>query len=75
MQAIVEGSEAMVASYLRQFRVGKKSWLDVLNAQGEKAQAYYLKTDIEMPLLLAKFRLQALTGAFRPLMRSTTLNE
>jgi adhesin transport system outer membrane protein len=64
MQSIVEGSEAMVASYLRQFQVGKKSWLDVLNAQSEKSQSYFLKTDTLMPLLRAKFHLLVLAGEF-----------
>jgi adhesin transport system outer membrane protein len=62
MEAIVEGSELMVESYLRQFQVGKKSWLDVLNAQSEKAQAYFLKTDTVMPLKRAKFHLLVLSG-------------
>lgn len=62
MRVIVSGSEEMVASYLRQFQVGKKSWLDVLNAQNEKAQAYFLETDTVMPLLRAKFHLLVLAG-------------
>jgi adhesin transport system outer membrane protein len=65
MEAIVEGSEKMVESYLRQFQVGKKSWLDVLNAQSEKAQAYFLKTDTVMPLKRAKFHLLVLSGQAR----------
>ena len=65
MRVIVEGSEEMVASYLRQFQVGKKSWLDVLNSQNEKAQAYFLETDTVMPLLRAKFHLLVLAGACR----------
>lgn len=72
MRVIVEGSEEMVASYLRQFQVGKKSWLDVLNSQNEKAQAYFLKTDTVMPLLRAKFHLRVLAGDVQPdMLRST----
>ena len=67
VQSIVVGSEQMVESYLRQFQVGKKSWLDVLNAQSEKSQAYFLKTDTLMPLMRAKFHLLVLAGEFKPL--------
>lgn len=66
VQSIVSGSEQMVESYLRQFQVGKKSWLDVLNAQSEKFQAYFLKTDTSMPLMRAKFHLLVLAGEFKP---------
>jgi hypothetical protein len=34
----------------------------VLNAQNEKAQAYFLKTDTVMPLKRAKFHLLVLSG-------------
>jgi len=56
------GSEDIVASYLRQFQVGRKNWLDVLNAQREKTQAEYAFTDLEYPLMLASFRLVLLAG-------------
>jgi outer membrane protein, adhesin transport system len=46
-----------VDSYLRQFRVGKKSWLDVLNVQRERVQAAASLIDLEYPLQLAHFRL------------------
>jgi adhesin transport system outer membrane protein len=56
------GSEDIVASYLRQFQVGRKNWLDVLNAQREKTQAEYAFTDLEYPLMLASVRLVLLAG-------------
>lgn len=59
-------SRSLVESYLRQFQVGRKSWLDVLNAQREKAQAEYNLADIEAPLLSAKVRLLALAGDLTP---------
>jgi len=56
------GSEDIVASYLRQFQVGRKNWLDVLNAQREKTQAEYSFTDLEYPLMLASVKLVLLAG-------------
>jgi adhesin transport system outer membrane protein len=55
-------SDTIVASYIRQFQVGKKNWLEVLNAQREKAQAYYAVADIESPLQLANIKLLILAG-------------
>ncbi|WP_232504082.1 TolC family protein [Thiomicrospira microaerophila] len=62
LQSLLQGTEDIVASYLKQFQVGRKSWLDVLNAQKEKAQAFYMLTDVEMPLMAAKVRLMVLAG-------------
>jgi adhesin transport system outer membrane protein len=62
LQALLTGSEEIVESYLKQFQVGKKSWLDVLNAQKEKTQAFYMLTDVEMPLLSVQLRLLVLSG-------------
>jgi len=56
------GSEEIVASYLRQFQVGRKTWLDVLNAQREKAQAEYSFCEIEYPLILSNVKLLLLAG-------------
>jgi adhesin transport system outer membrane protein len=56
------GSEEIVASYLRQFQVGRKNWLDVLNAQREKTQASYSLTDLEYPLMLSTVKLLLLAG-------------
>jgi len=62
VQDILLGSDAIVNSYLRQFVVGRKNWLDVLNAQREKAQTYASLADIEANLLLGKLRLRLLAG-------------
>lgn len=62
MYDTTEGSSFIVDSYLRQFQVGKKSWLDVLNVQREKAQAYYNLANVKIPLQLAKIKLLFLTG-------------
>jgi adhesin transport system outer membrane protein len=64
MRNLLLGSQEIVASYLRQFQVGRKNWLDVLNAQREKTQAQYSFSDIEYPLMLAKVRLLLLAGCW-----------
>lgn len=56
------GSQEIVASYLRQFQVGRKNWLDVLNAQREKTQAEYSFSDLEYPLMLSSVRLLLQAG-------------
>ena len=38
-KALVDATRAVSDSYLRQFSVGHKSWLDVMNAQREAHQA------------------------------------
>jgi len=42
--------------------VGRKNWLDVLNAQREQAQAGYSLSDLEYPLMLSNIRLLLLAG-------------
>jgi adhesin transport system outer membrane protein len=59
---LLVGSKEIVASYLRQFQVGRKTWLDVLNAQREKAQAEYSFCEIEYPLILSNVKLLLLAG-------------
>lgn len=54
--------DAVVDSYLRQFQVGSKSWLDVLNVQREKSQSRYALADIHYPLQLARLRLLLRSG-------------
>jgi len=62
VRKLLLGSEEIVASYLRQFQVGRKNWLDVLNAQREKTQASYSFSDLEYPLMLSNVRLLLLAG-------------
>lgn len=67
------GSEMIVASYVRQFQVGKKNWLEVLNSQRERAQAQYVLADVESPLQLAGVKLLVISGLIRA--DKVTLNE
>lgn len=52
----------LVDSYLRQYQVGRKNWLDVLNALREKTQALYNLIDVQSTLTLSQVRLLLLTG-------------
>jgi adhesin transport system outer membrane protein len=61
-QALEAGTAEIVDSYLRQYQVGRKNWLDVMNAQREKTQALYSLADTRFGLQLAQVRLMILTG-------------
>jgi len=61
-QRLVEATEEVVDSYLRQYTVGRKSWLDVLNAQREATQAKYNWVNVQTSMLTAHYRLQVLMG-------------
>jgi adhesin transport system outer membrane protein len=43
--SIKKSADDMLTSYRRQLEVGKKSWLDVLNAQRDKVESYYAHVD------------------------------
>ena len=47
LQNLVTSNQDLIDSYLRQYRAGKKSWLDVVNAQREKAQAEFMLSDVK----------------------------
>jgi adhesin transport system outer membrane protein len=72
VRALLAGSDEIVASYLRQFQVGRKSWLDVLNAQRERVQAIYGLADVELPFLLLKVKLMLQSGQLKA--EQTSLN-
>jgi adhesin transport system outer membrane protein len=59
---LVNDYDDIVASYLRQFQVGRRSWIEVLNAQREKSQAVYSSTDLDAALNAGTLRLLLLTG-------------
>lgn len=61
-QALQAGTTEIVESYLRQYQVGRKNWLDVLNAQREKTQALFSLADTRFGLQQAQVRLMILTG-------------
>lgn len=74
-RSLLGAADEVVESYLRQFQVGRKTWLDVLNAQREKTNARYTLADIEAPLLLAKLRLMVLAGVLQPDHMADTIHD
>jgi adhesin transport system outer membrane protein len=63
---LVEATNSVVDSYLRQYAVGKKSWLDVLNAQREATQARNTLVDFEVLYLTSLYRLKILLNEINP---------
>jgi adhesin transport system outer membrane protein len=61
-RALLSGTTEVVESYLRQYQIGRKNWLDVLNAQREMTQALYNVADTEFGHQLAQLKLMLLTG-------------
>ena len=61
-QLLVSATEDVVASYLRQYQIGKKNWLDVLNAVRESTQAIYSAVDVASSTHALQLRLMLLTG-------------
>jgi adhesin transport system outer membrane protein len=59
---LVKASEEVVASYLRQYQIGRKNWLDVLNALRESIQAVNSAGEIEYGLQAVKLRLLLSSG-------------
>lgn len=63
---LVEATDSVVESYLRQYAVGKKSWLDVLNAQREATQAKNTLVDYEVLYLTSLYRLKIILNEINP---------
>jgi len=63
LRILARTNVAIVDSFLRQYRVGRKSWLDVLNAQREAVQALYALADVESQALSGALRVRLVTGA------------
>lgn len=59
---LVTATEDVVDSYLRQYQIGKKNWLDVLNALRESAQAHYSALDVSSSTQSLQLRVMLLTG-------------
>ena len=61
-KAYANAASGVMASYLRQYTTGRKSWLDVMNAQREQTQARYAAVDAAAGALLSSLKLDILTG-------------
>ena len=62
LQFSYNASIDVIDSYIRQFRISKKSWLDVMNAQREKTQNFYQLTEAQMEKMKVTFRIMLNTG-------------
>jgi adhesin transport system outer membrane protein len=62
LEAQVQASELVYESYARQYAVGRKSWLEVLNAQRELTQSRYLLADVQWGAWRTLLKLQLASG-------------
>jgi adhesin transport system outer membrane protein len=61
-----QASKEVMDSFLRQYTVGKRSWLEVLNAQRELSQTSYTLIDSRSVSVLAQIKLASASGLLRP---------
>jgi adhesin transport system outer membrane protein len=61
-EQLVSSSQDVYESFLRQFSVGRKSWLDVLNARKEATQARHSLSDTRWAGFLAGLRMEIASG-------------
>jgi adhesin transport system outer membrane protein len=62
VQAQVAATAQVFDSFVRQYAVGRKNWIEVLNAQRELTQARYALADAEWGRLRTALKLQLATG-------------
>ena len=65
-QTLLAGTTEVVASYLRQYQVGRRIWIEVLNAQREMTQAAYGLIDLQVSLQQSQAKLMLLSGDITP---------
>ena len=51
----------MQQSYDRQFFAGRRSWLDLMNAERERAQVQLQMADLQASLVATRYRIAILT--------------
>lgn len=59
-------SNSVMGSFLRQYTIGKKTWLDVLNAQRELSQTNYSLIDTETIYKTSRIKVAIATGLLNP---------
>jgi len=62
LRAQVSSSNEVFDSFVRQYSVGRKTWIDVLNAQRDVSQARYTQADVDWGMLRSVLKLQLATG-------------
>jgi len=60
---LAETTRGVYESYLRQYTVGRKTWVEVLNARKEATQAKYSLADAKWQSFIAGIRIQVAEGA------------
>jgi adhesin transport system outer membrane protein len=58
LEKSVAGSDAVLASFERQFQANRKTWLDLLNQVREVAQNEYALTDAQASLVGSRLRIE-----------------
>lgn len=61
-QEYAEQTDSVAASYERQYVIGKKSWIDLLNTKRESAQAQYNYVDMKIGAASALKKLSVMTS-------------
>jgi adhesin transport system outer membrane protein len=64
--SLADQTEKVIESYVRQYQIGRKNWLDVLNAQREKVQARANALDTLWAIEQAHLRLMVTIGELTP---------
>lgn len=64
LQAAASANADVIESFIRQYNIGKRSWLDVLNAQREWTDAILQAEDTRFNALSAAYRLAVLSGRY-----------
>jgi adhesin transport system outer membrane protein len=72
LNALVVSTAETVDAFVRQYTIAKKTWIDVLNAQREAAQARQSLADIEVGAVTASLRLRLVTGQVMAGLLGTT---
>lgn len=64
LDSLVAATDAVVSSYIRQYTVGRKSWLDVMNAQREWAASKHQRVENLISMNLHMIHLEMRSGSF-----------
>ncbi|WP_146164407.1 TolC family protein [Agitococcus lubricus] len=70
LKAAMQSARLVQESYQRQFLVGRRSWLELMNATREIEQNAYDLVATRTALILNYYQLQLLTGQLEPLLNS-----
>lgn len=62
LNELVTSTQEVYASFLRQFPVGRRTWLEVLLARRDSTQAQYALSDTQWTGFAAELKLQLVTG-------------